>query len=212
MLDSLQITRRQLVAALLTSAGAGFAVALYRHRGQQFNPADLPRLTEPNLTDVAIVQFSDTGEAQGSKQVARIVHSEDEWFNLLTPQQFYVTRHRQTDPSFSGTYYHFHGKGLYRCICCDTALFSAANQYDSSTGWPSFWAPVAPDNIRTRSDGGGAMTALVGNEIAERLGNSGIEVICTRCDAHLGHVFSDGPAPTYLRYCMNESSLRLIQA
>jgi peptide-methionine (R)-S-oxide reductase len=146
---------------------------------------------------VTIVQFGAAGEKLGAARVSKILRPDSEWFQRLSHEQYYVTRRGNTDTPFSGTYYRLHDRGLYRCICCDTALFSSAAKYDSGTGWPSFWEPIAKENVRA-SDGPGESLA------------SGIEVHCTRCDAHLGHIFDDGPEPTHLRYCINESSLRFV--
>jgi len=108
-----------------------------------------------------------------------------------------VTRQRQTDPAFSGTLYRTHQPGLFRYVCCGEALFISDAKYNSGTGWPSFWAPIAAENLRTRKEPGISLA-------------SGVEVICARCRAHLGHIFNDGASPTHLRYCINESSLRFV--
>ena len=146
--------------------------------------------------EVTIVDVTAAGVKLGPTRVKKVVRSNSEWRKMLSAEQYYVTRQQGTDTAFSGTYYQMHVDGLFRCICCGDALFSSDTKFDSGTGWPSFWAPIAEENVRTRSD----RIMLI-----ERT-----EVRCTRCDAHLGHLFKDGPEPTYLRYCMNESSLRFV--
>jgi len=145
---------------------------------------------------VAIENFSPAGKDLGSAQLPKVVKSEAEWKKLLSPEQFEVTRHADTERAFTGIYAESKGDGLYRCICCDTALFDSRTKFDSGTGWPSYWKPISKRNVVETSDHSFLM---------ER-----VAVSCTRCDAHLGHVFTDGPKPTGLRYCMNSASLKFV--
>jgi peptide-methionine (R)-S-oxide reductase len=144
--------------------------------------------------EVKIVMFSDTGQRLQTETVPTVVKSDAEWRQQLTPDSFGVTRKADTERPYSGQYWNNHDKGLYRCICCDTALFNADTKFESGTGWPSFWQPIAKENVHEISD--------------STLGMERTAVNCRRCDAHLGHVFDDGPRPTGLRYCMNSLSLR----
>jgi peptide-methionine (R)-S-oxide reductase len=149
-------------------------------------------------SDVTLQEFTDAGVASGTVTVPKIVKSEDAWRKHLSSDSFDVTRHEGTEAPFSGKYWNTHESGLFRCICCDTALFSSDTKFDSGTGWPSFWAPIAKENVVETTDRSLFMVRTA--------------VSCRRCDAHLGHVFDDGPKPTSLRYCMNSVALRLVRA
>jgi peptide-methionine (R)-S-oxide reductase len=146
---------------------------------------------------VTIVEVSEDGERLKRTRLPKVVKTDSEWKQLLTADAFEVARRGATERPFTGRYWNTHGKGLYRCICCDTALFTSDTKYDSGTGWPSFWKPIAEENIQTADDRSFGMVRT--------------EVLCRRCDAHLGHVFDDGPKPTGLRYCMNSVALRLVK-
>jgi peptide-methionine (R)-S-oxide reductase len=151
--------------------------------------------TEPG--EVTIVQFSDAGKRLAKVKIAKVVKSEDEWRKQLSQGAFEITRHADTEIAYTGKYWNLHDTGIYRCICCDNALFSSSTKFESGTGWPSFWAPIASENVREIRD--------------NSIGMERTAIACTECDAHLGHVFDDGPQPTGLRYCMNSASLRFVK-
>lgn len=152
--------------------------------------------SEESEPEVTIVEFNDAGEKIGSARVKKVLHTEAEWRKLLTLQQFYVTRKGISDLAYYGTYFKLHDAGLYRCLCCANAVFSSETKFDSKTGFACFSSAVAEENVRTYVD------------LAEE--PKRVDVICKRCDAHLGYEYNDGPAPTHLRYAINESAVKFI--
>ena len=157
-------------------------------------PGALRAATKTKLVKVA--EFDNSGKLLRVTEVERVEKPAAEWQKQLTPIQFEVTRRQGTERAFSGKYAAHHGDGLYRCICCGTMLFDSKTKFESGTGWPSFWAPIAKENVKEVTD--------------NTLGMQRVEVECVRCGAHLGHVFPDGPKPTGLRYCMNSASLDFV--
>ena len=145
---------------------------------------------------VRIAEFNAAGVRTGVADVEKIEKTAAEWKKQLTPEQFAIAREAGTEAPGTGKYANNHADGLYHCVCCDTVLFDSKTKFESGTGWPSFWAPIAKENVTIRRD--------------LSLGMVREEVLCTRCDGHLGHVFDDGPPPTHLRYCMNSASLNFV--
>jgi len=182
------LSRRSFLTA---SAGACGAVALWSLR-----PASsVFAATTPGM--VTIVQFGANGKKTGKVVVPKVVKSDAEWQQLLSPISYQVTRQAGTERAYTGDTLNVHDRGLFRCICCDTAVFSSDTKFDSGTGWPSFWQPIARENVVESTD--------------RSLGMERTEVTCRQCDAHLGHVFTDGPPPTGLRYCMNSAAMHFVK-
>jgi peptide-methionine (R)-S-oxide reductase len=180
----------------LSGVGAALGgVALFSLRRPRLI-AEAAKKMEPG--EVTIVQFSDDGKKLGTVKVARVIKTDAEWRQQLPSGVYDITRRADTEMAFTGKLLNEHENGVFRCICCDNALFSSSTKFDSGTGWPSFWAPIARENVREISD--------------SSIGMQRTAVSCTECDAHLGHVFDDGPKPTGLRYCMNSASLRFAKA
>ena len=154
------------------------------------------------LLIAAITGLSTHGDVaegvQRPERIQKVVKTEEEWKRILTPEQFRITRQKGTEPAFTGAYHNNKSKGIYKCVCCGQDLFSSETKFESGTGWPSFSAPIAKESIREERD--------------HSLGMERIEVLCRRCDAHLGHVFDDGPRPTGLRYCMNSGALNFVKS
>ena len=188
--------RPMLAAVLSGQCGRGFGGTRVVAMEEAARNGSCAAAVKNEPKDVTVVLFSDSGERLKTVRVAKVIKTADEWRKQLPSGVFDITRNADTEIAYTGKYWNLHDKGIYRCICCDNALFDSATKFDSGTGWPSFWPPIAAENVTELRD---ATLGMVRTALS-----------CTECDAHLGHVFDDGPEPTHLRYCMNSASLRFV--
>jgi peptide-methionine (R)-S-oxide reductase len=190
-----QITRRSLIFGTATVGAYSLLMGVQRALVAAFSNGD-PTPTNANSGPVTVIKFADDGTRLSAEKLPRVIKTADEWKKQLSASSYDVTRRAGTEWAFSGPLDHQYSPGLYRCIDCDNALFDSGAKFDSGTGWPSFYQPIAKENVYEKVD--------------VSFGEVRREVKCTLCDSHLGHVFPDGPKPTGLRYCMNSVALRFL--
>ena len=191
--ESRKLTRRVFLAG---GAAAAAGLAFFSMRKEPVVEASGAMDVPPKM--VTVVNFGDDGKKIGKQSEPQVVKTDAEWLAQLGKNSFDITRRADTEMAYTGATWNEHHKGIFRCICCNLALFSSSTKFDSGTGWPSFWAPIAMENVSQNTD--------------RSLGMERTEVKCKLCNAHLGHLFNDGPPPTGNRYCMNSASMKFVQA
>lgn len=183
-------------SAVLLTTGALVVEALRGPADASAATASTPASTDGHPALVKVRIMGENGQLTGPIEMPRVVKTEAEWHKILTPSQYEITRDKDTETAFCGAFYDNHQDGIYHCVCCNLPLFTSSTKFDSGTGWPSFFQPVAPENVSAKTD--------------TSFGMERTEVHCTRCDGHLGHVFDDGPPPTGQRYCMNSGAMTFV--